>query len=75
MADLPTAFPDAGHEAIRQAVLAQVADLARTTTDAYDLTDLLFVLLDAAHDGLAQARADLDTLTARMDALETPPEV
>lgn len=65
--DLHTPSPDDGHEGIRLAVVAAIADLGTTADDSYFLTDLLFDLLSSAFTAI-------DDLTARLAALETPAE-
>lgn len=65
--DTPSA--DRGHEAIRVAVLAAIADLSQNIADvgdSFSLTDALFGLVDS----LLTVTNDL---TARVTALETPP--
>ena len=68
MADLDQPLPDRAHEALRVAVVEAIANVARNTADAQDgldLTDVCLELIDAIF-------AQLDDLTARLDALENP---
>jgi hypothetical protein len=59
--DLNEPLPDRAHEAVRVAILQTIADGA----DGFSLTDVAFSLIN----GL---QAQVDVLTARLDAL-TPP--
>ena len=78
--DLPdyrTPSPDEGHEAIRAPLAQAIDDLAQAmedaeanrvgVDDAYFLTGILFDLLGGV-------LTSLDDLTARLTALEAPPE-
>jgi chaperonin cofactor prefoldin len=64
----PVAQPsrDRGHEALRQDILATVADLEQNTGDTaigLDLTDTLFDLIDGLY-------TQIDALNTRADAAE-----
>lgn len=68
MAELPDAYPDRAHEALRSELLAAInagQDNSAGVDDAYYLTDTLFGLIDSL---LAQ----IDALQQRVAALEIP---
>jgi len=69
MADLDQPLPDRAHEQLRVAVVTAISRLAQNSSDAadgLDLTDVCLELIDAIF-------AQLDDLTGRVAALETPP--
>jgi hypothetical protein len=66
MVDEP--LPDRGHEALRQSILATLADLqqnAADTTDSLTLTDILF-------EQFGSVLAQIDALQQRVAQLESP---
>lgn len=66
--DVDTPSLDRGHEAIRLAVVAAIANLQQNvadTTDGFTLTDVIFDLLNTV-------MATLDAHAARIAALEAP---
>ncbi len=68
--DVNTPSPDAGHEAIRVAVVNAIEELGYNTADvgsSFDLVDLLFAYIDdllASHDA---QRIRIDALNIRCD--------
>lgn len=64
--DVTRPSPDAGHEAIRVAVVQAIEDLGFS----FDLADTLFLLLDSVYSDLADAATDRGGLARRVAALE-----
>jgi chromosome segregation ATPase len=82
--DISQPLPDRGHEAIRQAVVAAIADIGTRAETFYAAVAALNTRADAAEIRANTAQADIDTLQeqmadalARVEALESPlpPEV
>ena len=78
--DISQPLPDRGHEAIRQAVVAAIADIGTRAETFYAAVAALNTRADAAEIRATTAQDDIDALQeqmadvlARLAALENPP--